>query len=945
MVQSNSSNDELSLHQELCSKLNLDMGIVAASWETFESISKKFALEGEKIHWLGCAIYVASRNMETPTVDNSSVVKGMGINLTSLLRHSNLTFMQFFNNITRWADMAQLPPDFRTKIDNMRNNFSITYNTFKKLHPLFIEIFLPPIPNKQDVEAAKHRYKKSRTIPCTSLKIFEFIWNMFITLKAEESLCSTELIKAHHLLFCCIDYAFKNVVSAERKDLLNGTVTEELLQYNQDFRALKEVPCIVKRFCKCDTVIKEALHMKAYTFRQLLTKFIDQGILLADETDFTGVFERNNFDQNFKNFNKAYETHLLSRGDFDERIFLAEFKRVLLDKEQTVQSWTSMRVLPPSDSDGALLESPKAGTGTANPRILDTPLTGRRFLGPRDGDLSGRSVPERISRLQTIIGSRSADASEQLKSLFESCGRNILPKINDILDKMKKMFIAGYTANNLSKEEAQNKLDLGGALFFKYVEMILNKEKNITPDISGLVEKEVFYQCMFACCLEIVLYCYNFPKKFPWILDVLKVEPIHFVKVIELVVRSKDNLFRELIKHLNRIEETIIESLAWRSSSPIWDAIEKSGQEIPKFQDTALPGHLLYNEASNEHLLQSPGPPSAADRFQSPLSQLCKNLFPSSGSGLQRPGTHLVLPDKDGKVKFIPILDAHVKIENPQTSPGTKPDPQAAALPRRTGSLSIIFRKFYYLAGVRMQHLCSQLGFEEFELRRKIWTIFEDSIRHTDLIKDRHLDQLLMCAIYVICKAANVTNNPNLFSLIMKFYRQQPQASSCVYRDVLINRARTVDGEEIPEENDHLILFYNHVYIKVMQSYAVRFKPNANNTNYLFQKDIVLSPLPASRKNLISSSNQQVVGNVFIKPMDTSTIPVNNGSSFNYYFSRSPSKDLMNINRAINGNGIQGKRLLIDEDGNVPATKRLAPNRKLQSLVEDRQRQNSASND
>lgn len=62
---------------------------------------------------------------------------------------------------------------------------------------------------------------------------------------------------------------------------------------------------------------------------------------------------------------------------------------------------------------------------------------------------------------------------------------------------------------------------------------------------------------MFACCLEIVLYCYNFPRKFPWVLEILRIEPVHFVKVIELIVRAKDNLFRELIKHLNRVSLSI----------------------------------------------------------------------------------------------------------------------------------------------------------------------------------------------------------------------------------------------------------------------------------------------------------------------------------------------------------------------------------------------------
>lgn len=35
----------LQLHQELCSKLNLDSNISSSSWDTYESISKKFVLE------------------------------------------------------------------------------------------------------------------------------------------------------------------------------------------------------------------------------------------------------------------------------------------------------------------------------------------------------------------------------------------------------------------------------------------------------------------------------------------------------------------------------------------------------------------------------------------------------------------------------------------------------------------------------------------------------------------------------------------------------------------------------------------------------------------------------------------------------------------------------------------------------------------------------------
>lgn len=54
--------------------------------------------------------------------------------------------------------------------------------------------------------------------------------------------------------------------------------------------------------------------------------------------------------------------------------------------------------------------------------------------------------------------------------------------------------------------------------------------------------------------------------------------------------------------------------------------------------------------------------------------------------------------------------------------------------------------------GKRLGELCSTLSVSD-ELRLKIWTCFEYSLVHcTDLMVDRHLDQLLMCAIYIMAK-------------------------------------------------------------------------------------------------------------------------------------------------------------------------------------------------
>lgn len=49
-----------------------------------------------------------------------------------------------------------------------------------------------------------------------------------------------------------------------------------------------------------------------------------------------------------------------------------------------------------------------------------------------------------------------------------------------------------------------------------------------------------------------------------------------------------------------QIEETILESLAWKSESQLWADIRNSNQELPKFEDTALPGSIKYGDGNKQ---------------------------------------------------------------------------------------------------------------------------------------------------------------------------------------------------------------------------------------------------------------------------------------------------------------------------------------------------------
>lgn len=65
-----------------------------------------------------------------------------------------------------------------------------------------------------------------------------------------------------------------------------------------------------------------------------------------------------------------------------------------------------------------------------------------------------------------------------------------------------------------------------------------------------------------------------------------------------------------------------------------------------------------------------------------------------------------------------------------------------------------LFHQVYHLASVRLRDLSVKLDISD-ELRKKVWTCFEYSLMHCpEIMMDRHLDQLLMCAIYVMAKVS-----------------------------------------------------------------------------------------------------------------------------------------------------------------------------------------------
>lgn len=77
-------------YENLCRDLNMDEETSNEAWSSYERISTNYTLEGDSLHWLACALYVACRRSVVPTVDSSAIVEGNCVSLTRLLRAAKL---------------------------------------------------------------------------------------------------------------------------------------------------------------------------------------------------------------------------------------------------------------------------------------------------------------------------------------------------------------------------------------------------------------------------------------------------------------------------------------------------------------------------------------------------------------------------------------------------------------------------------------------------------------------------------------------------------------------------------------------------------------------------------------------------------------------------------------------------------------------------------------
>jgi retinoblastoma-like protein 1 len=190
--------------------------------------------------------------------------------------------------------------------------------------------------------------------------------------------------------------------------------------------------------------------------------------------------------------------------------------------------------------------------------------------------------------LRSVVAPLSVDPPPSLLAIFRSCEPD---PTGAILARAERVLTSIFPTSAVSGAEARgagDALSMGSVLdpqwarvrreessklYWRALGNILAGEarQGRGGNAGALLGQDLFHRCLLALCSELVLASHKSTlMAFPAVLKPARVTPFDLIKVIETLVRAEDSLPRELKRHLNSIEEKILESLAWdRVSAPM----------------------------------------------------------------------------------------------------------------------------------------------------------------------------------------------------------------------------------------------------------------------------------------------------------------------------------------------------------------------------------------
>lgn len=221
----------------------IDGDILERAWKSYDATQQQILLEGNNKAWMVCAFYTSvwhatPYGREPPylyslwqllkTCDIRYFFKNQSIFAYS----KNFSVLEFFDKLAKWVEMIGGSRRLHESVNRVQSTLAVSIVIYKKYLPIFRSMFRIQKPKEGD-----------KKLTMTTVKLFEYIWVMFVALKSNFFLLTSkqklflellppnleDLLNSYHILLCIIDLVSEELRQTE-SEILNPEFSKNFLK-------------------------------------------------------------------------------------------------------------------------------------------------------------------------------------------------------------------------------------------------------------------------------------------------------------------------------------------------------------------------------------------------------------------------------------------------------------------------------------------------------------------------------------------------------------------------------------------------------------------------------------------------------------------------------------------------------------------------------------------
>lgn len=893
-------------------------------------------------YWFAFILFSIKR-LSVKEGDNSNLGDDAnGFTLCQILRSSKLNVVDFFKELPQF--IVKVGPTLskhfgvdwgkRLEAKELQANFVHLSLLSKYYKRAYGEFFLSSDSSEKPLAVAN-------TMGCMA-DYHRFGWLLFLALRVHVFSRFKDLVTSTNGLVSILAILIIHVPTKFRNFNINDS---------SRFVKKGDKVDLIASLCKSYETSEDDLKKTLEKANKLITDILKKQSRLASEcisenldnidTDgliyFEDLMDESSLSSSIQMLEKDYDDVIQKKGELDERIFVNEEDSLLgtgslsggaMNMNGAKRKFDLMASpaktitspLSPYRSPGASLLSNVPSSGLS--RMAATPVS---------------TAMTTAKWLRTVIAPLPSKPSAELEKFLSMCDRDIT---GDVVKRAQIILEAIFPSCGLGEYCAAGSLQTTSLmdnvwaeqrrlealkLYYRVLHAMCIAESQILnpSNLTSWLTNERFHRCMLACSAELVLATHKtVTMLFPAVLERTGITAFDLSKVIESFIRHEESLPRELKRHLNSLEERLLESMVWEKGSSMYNSLTVArpalSAEINRLGLLAEPMPSL--DAIAMHVNMSGAsllPKHEAVSVQNGDIRSPKRVCTEYRSALVERNS-FTSPVKDrllGLNNLKPKLPQHAW-QSTFASP-TRPIPGGGGETCAETAITVFFGKIVKLAAVRINGMVERLQLSQ-ELRESVFCFFQKILIHrTTLFFNRHIDQVILCCFYGVAKISQLNLT---FKEIIYNYRKQPHCKPQVFRSVYIDWASARRTGKTGSDHVDIITFYNEVFIPGVKPLLVELSPmgtsqrdnqvtEAGNNN--------VGQCPASPKTSpfpsvpdMSPRKVSAAHNVYVSPLRSSKMDALISHNSKSYYAcvgesthayQSPSKDLTVINNRLNG--------------------------------------------